>query len=65
LEGGHYERVVRVDGREARSPALRDEQTYFAAGTVTFFGTNDHYPFVRAELLRHDPKLFELLEEVW
>ncbi|GAG32057.1 unnamed protein product, partial [marine sediment metagenome] len=26
---------------------------------------NDWYPFVRAELLRHDPKLFEVLEEVF
>jgi hypothetical protein len=34
---------------------------YFTQGTAAFFGTDDE----RAELLRHDPKLFELLEEVW
>ena len=65
VEGGRYERVLRFNGREERAYALENDQEYFAEGTEAFFGTNDWYPFVRAELLRHDPKLFEVLEEVW
>jgi hypothetical protein len=33
--------------------------------TEAFFGTNDFYPFVRAELREHDPEMFEVLREVW
>jgi hypothetical protein len=65
VEGGRYERVLRFNGSEERAYALENEQEYFAEGTEAFFGTNDFYPFVRAELLRHDPKLFEVLEEVF
>ena len=56
VEGGRYERVLRFNGREERAYALSNDQEYFAEGTEAFFGTNDWYPFVRAELLRHDPK---------
>lgn len=65
VEGGSYESVLRIDGSEARAYALVNAQEYFAEGTEAYFGTNDFYPFVRVELLRHDPRLFELLEEVW
>jgi hypothetical protein len=64
-EGGSYDSVRRSDGQEERAPALKSEWQYFAEGTEAFFGTNEHYPFVRDELRRHDPKLFEVLEEVW
>jgi len=62
---GQYEEVLHIDGREDRSYALENDSEYFAEGTEAFFGTNDFYPFVRAELLLHDPKLFAVLEEVW
>ena len=65
VEGGRYETVLRVNGREERAYAIENDREYFAEGTEAFFGTNDYYPFVRAELLRHDPKLFEVLQEAW
>jgi dipeptidyl-peptidase-4 len=65
VKGGQYESVLHFDGREKRAYALENDLEYFAEGTEAFFGTNDAYPFVRAELLRHDPKLFEVLQEVW
>jgi hypothetical protein len=65
VEEGRYETVLQFDGREDRAYALENDSEYFAEGTEAFFGTNDAYPFVRAELLRHDPKLFEVLQEVW
>ncbi len=38
---------------------------YFAEATEAFFGTNDFYPFVRAELSRHDPEMADLLVKLW
>lgn len=63
--GGRYESVLRFNGKRERAYALKDEKEYFAEGTEAYFGTNDFYPFVRAELREHDPRLFELLAEVW
>lgn len=60
-----YEKVLRIDGREDRSYALSDPMEYFAEATESFFGTNDFYPFVRSELRRHDPSMFDLLRKHW
>ncbi len=60
-----YESVLHVNGDTRRAYALENEREYFAEATEAFFGTNDFYPFVRGELKKHDPRLFELLEKVW
>ena len=44
---------------------MTNEKEYFAESTEAFFGTNDFYPFVRAELKEYDPDMFALLCEVW
>jgi dipeptidyl-peptidase-4 len=64
-KSGTYDSVLRINGKKERHYALTDPQEYFAEGTEAFLGTNDFYPFVRAELRVHDPKLFHLLEEIW
>jgi len=63
--GGRYESVRRNNGKTERAYALTDEHEYFAEASEAFFGTNDFYPFVRAELKAHDPELDRILEEVW
>jgi hypothetical protein len=60
-----YERVPRIDGREARAYAVTDPMEYFAEASEAFFGTNDFYPYVRSELRRHDPEMSELLGKLW
>jgi hypothetical protein len=60
-----YESVLHWDGQKVRAYALCNPEEYFAEGTEAFFGTNDFYPFVRAELKRHDPRMHDLLEQVW
>lgn len=62
---GLYESVLRFNGKRERAYAMKDEREYFAEATEAYFGTNDFYPFVRAELKEHDPRLFKLLGEVW
>jgi dipeptidyl-peptidase-4 len=60
-----YESVLRHGGRTDRHYALTNPMEYFAEATEAYFGSNDFYPFVRAELARHDPAAVEVLEAVW
>lgn len=64
-QSGSYDKVLRIDGSETRHYALENDQEYFAELSEAWFGTNDFYPFVRAELRRHDEAGYRLLEEVW
>jgi hypothetical protein len=65
VASGTYEKVLHWDGRQVRHYALNNDEEYFAEGTEAYFGVNDYYPFVRAELRQHDPTLFELLGRLW
>jgi hypothetical protein len=65
LRGKKYERVLHADGARVRHYALTDEKEYFAECSEAWFGTNDFYPFVRAELRDFDPEAARLLEELW
>lgn len=65
-----YERVERHFGNKRpntfeRAYAMTNPQEYFAETTEAFFSRNDFYPFNRAELLKHDPQMAELLERLW
>jgi len=44
---------------------MNNKMEYFAENTEAYFGTNDFYPFVRAELREHDPHACRLLENMW
>jgi hypothetical protein len=60
-----YESVLYGSGRKVRHYALNNAKEYFAEMTEAYFGTNDFYPFVRAELKQVDPRMHELLEKLW
>jgi hypothetical protein len=67
---GKYDRVERWSGPDKpvaheRAYAMTDPQEYFTETTEAFFGTNDFFPFTRAELKQHDPQMFALLEKLW
>ena len=64
-KAGIYEKVLLFTGRYVRHYALTDHKEYFAEGSEAYFYRNDFYPFVRAELKEHDPRLHDLLEEIW
>ena len=64
-EGGSYKAVLRSGGEVEPAYALSNPMEYFAEGSEAYFGTNDFYPFVRAELRRHDPALAALLGKLW
>jgi hypothetical protein len=60
-----YDAVLRYNGRTERAYAAGNQMEYFAENTEAYFGSNDFYPFVQAELKVHDPNGYELLEKLW
>jgi hypothetical protein len=64
-KSGLYEKVVHWDGKEVKHYAMNNQMEYFAEASEAYFGTNDFYPFVRGELMRYDPKTYELMRYVW
>jgi len=69
-QAGSYDSVERTRGdgsplTRERAYALTDPKEYFAEGSEAFFSRNDFFPFNRAELHRHDPRLEEVLERLW
>ncbi len=64
-ESKTYDAVLRINGHTERAYAMNNEQEYFAELSEAYFGTNDFFPFVRAEVKQHDPRMNELLKKVW
>lgn len=60
-----YESVLRYTGQMERHYALANEREYFAECSEAYFGTNDFYPFIRAELNRHDAKGYAMIRRAW
>jgi hypothetical protein len=65
VEGDEYDSVLRFDGRHVRHPALASPQDFFAEMTESYYGVNDHYPFLQFEAIQHDPETCRLLAELW
>lgn len=65
VESKTYDSILRINGHREKHYAMNNEQEYFAESSEAFFGVNDFYPFVRAELKEHDPGMFALLQKVW
>jgi hypothetical protein len=64
-KGGHGDKALLFDGRRVKHYALTNPMEFFAEMTEAYFGTNDFFPFNRAELKESEPEIYELLKEVW
>ena len=64
-KAGIYEKVMLYTGRTVRHYGLNNHKEYFAESTEAYLGVNDFYPFVRAELKEHDPRMYKIMEKVW
>jgi hypothetical protein len=64
-KSGRGEKVLRHDGRRVRHYALTNHKEFFAEMTEAYFGTNDFFPFNRAELKEAEPEIFALLSAIW
>jgi hypothetical protein len=62
---GLYDSVLRYTGAKERHYALTNSQEFLAEMTESWFGTNDFWPFVRAELETADPETAKLLRDIW
>lgn len=60
-----YEKVRHISGDERRHYGLSNEKEYFSECTEAYFGRNDFYPFTRAELKKHDPAGYAMVETLW
>lgn len=65
MKSGRYKRVLHISGHDDKAYAATNVQEYFAEASEAYFGTNDFYPFVRAELKQHDERLFDLIRQYW
>jgi hypothetical protein len=65
MERKAYDSVLHWDGKRVRAYAANNPQEYFAELTEAWFGANDFYPFVRAEVKDHDPEAAGLLKKLW
>ena len=67
-DSGSYDSVKRFTGRKIindKAYGMNNGKEYFAESTEAFFGKNDFFPFNREELKAHDPKMHDLLIELW
>ena len=64
-QSGHGDAALLYNGKRVKHYALTNQMEFFAEMTEAFFGTNDFYPFNRAELQEAEPELFQLLTEIW
>ena len=60
-----YEKVLIWNGHRNSHYARANRMEYFAESSEAYFAINDIYPFVRAELREHDPKMARLIERYW
>jgi hypothetical protein len=60
-----YDHVLRGNGHTEKAYAMTNRMEYFAECSEAFFGTNDFYPFVRAEFKEHDPTGYDTLSRAW
>ncbi len=65
VKSAKYDRVLRFDGEHVRHPALLNVKEYFAEMSESYYGFNDHYPFLQFELSQLDPDVCELLARLW
>jgi hypothetical protein len=60
-----YESVLHWDGKSVHPYALTNPMEFFAEVSEAYFGQNDFYPFVNAELRTFDPDTYTLLVRLW
>src|SRR5262249_29497096 len=73
LLGGNNNQRIKAAYKQAMERKLYDPKLYvatneaefFAELTCAYFGQLHHYPRNRAELKKHDPVTYKLMESVW
>ena len=64
-KSGRGDKTLLFNGKRVKHYALTTPMEFFAEMTEAYFGTNDFFPFNRAELKEAEPEIFELLTNIW
>jgi hypothetical protein len=65
MEKGIYDAVLCRYSPSTKHYGANNRGEYFAESSEAYFGANDFYPFVRAELKEYDPDMYYLLQNLW
>lgn len=65
MESKRYESVLHWNGKNTKHYATTNQMEFFAETTESYFGTNDFYPFVKAELMNFDIEALDLMQKIW
>ena len=64
-QSGHGDKALLITGERVRHYGLTDHKEFFAEMTEAYFGTNDFFPFNRAELMTAEPAIYQLMSAIW
>jgi len=60
-----YDQVLYYNGKARKHYAKTNQMEFFSECTEAYFGQNDFYPFVNAELKTYDPEAYKLMVDIW
>ncbi len=64
-KSGRGEKTLLHNGSRVKHYALTNHKEFFAEMTESYFGSNDFFPFNRAELKESEPEIYELMDHIW
>jgi hypothetical protein len=64
-DSGKFDSVLCRKKGYKKHYGMTNSAEYFAENSEAYFGANDFYPFVRAELKEYDPDMYHILELAW
>ncbi len=62
---GRGDKALVYSGQRVKHYGLTTPMEFFAEMTEAYFGSNDFFPFNRAELMEAEPEIHALLAEIW
>ena len=64
-KSGRGEKALVHSGNRVKHYGLTDHKEFFAEMTEAYVGSNDFFPFNRAEMKEIEPEIFALMKEIW
>lgn len=64
-KSGRGDKSLLYNGQRVKHYALTNPMEFFAEMTEAYFGSNDFFPFNRAELKEAEPEIHELMKNIW
>ena len=64
IKEGKYGKVKHISGQQVQHYSSTDHKEYWSEACEAYFGTNDFYPFVKAEILEYDPEICKILKRL-